>query len=346
MNDSELVNYLTECRKNESLARNLQFWFETCSVFKNFIILNKEKVRKKITGGKTDEDLKDIQSELLIPYLLLLDNRFEVEYEKYGMGKTRAPDFFVTFEKSASFNVEVKKIRKTPLDVEFNQCFREIGERIRTVPSDLLCRMDVISLNPDCDLIARLKISQEKIVCFAQNTIYSEKDKLSLEDSREYPVPGFEDEVTLILDKSSSKINLDHTYYYHGLKPLFFTQREFYKFRDTIFEKMGQMLPGMVNILVITSDSDTHDQHDLLEAIKSINQRLARSEESFFIKKGFKGSLDFREQSKIISAILFRNNWVSEERDRNFLWYNKIARNPLLEAIGDYLETMDIFQNG
>jgi hypothetical protein len=262
------------------------------------------------------------------------------------VGKTRAPDFSITFDKSAPFNVEVKKIRKTQLDVDFDQCFQEVGEKIRTVPSDLLCRMDVISLNPDCDLIARLKISQEKIVCFAQNTIYSEKDKLSLEDSREYPVPGFEDEVTLILDKSLSKINLDHTYYYHGLRPLFFTQKELYKFSDTIFEKMGQMLPAMANVLVITSDSDTHDQHNLLDAIKSINQLLARGEESFFIKKGFKGTLDFREQSKSISAILFRNNWVSEERDRNFLWYNKFARNPLLEAIGNYLKQMDISQNG
>ena len=41
-----------------------------------------------------------------------------------------------------------------------------------------------------------------------------------------------------------------------------------------IFEKLDQMIPGMVNILVFTSDSSTHEPGDLYMELSSINNKL------------------------------------------------------------------------
>jgi hypothetical protein len=45
-----------------------------------------------------------------------LERRFQVEYEKYGVGKQRGPDFSVTYQTHIRFDVEVTRLRGGPAE--------------------------------------------------------------------------------------------------------------------------------------------------------------------------------------------------------------------------------------
>ena len=53
--------------------------------------------------------LKDLRAELETAVLLLRDERFTLEYEKYVATKQRGQDFTVTFKTHTPFNVEVRR---------------------------------------------------------------------------------------------------------------------------------------------------------------------------------------------------------------------------------------------
>src|SRR5207247_1479704 len=44
-------------------------------------------------------------------YFLVQERQFLVEYEKYGVGKQRGPDFSVTYKTHVRFDVEVTRLR-------------------------------------------------------------------------------------------------------------------------------------------------------------------------------------------------------------------------------------------
>jgi hypothetical protein len=60
--------------------------------------------------------MKDVRAELETAVLLLRDDRFTLEYEKYAASKQRGPDFTVTFKTHTPFNVEVRRIRSVEWD--------------------------------------------------------------------------------------------------------------------------------------------------------------------------------------------------------------------------------------
>src|SRR5947207_9376737 len=60
--------------------------------------------------------MKDLRAELETAALLLRDERFTLEYEKYAASRQRGPDFTVTFKTHTPFNVEVRRIRSVELD--------------------------------------------------------------------------------------------------------------------------------------------------------------------------------------------------------------------------------------
>jgi hypothetical protein len=342
MIDSELIDYIMEGRQHFS-RDIIESWVKTSNRFKKFVYLYRDKIRSRIHNASNEEYLEDIRFELEIPYLILSDDRFEVEYEKYSTGSTRAPDFSVTFERSIEFNLEVKHIREPILGVHFEKSIQQIASRIQSLPSSLGFRLDVTTLDIAPDVVGRLESSKEEVIKCIENLIQNEESKISYDNVHEYPIKGFEDELILVLSKPSGKVNHDETSYYGGLEPVFYTQIEYRKFGDAIFEKIGQMVPNMINIIIIISKSSTHEREDLFKSIYSINKLLNQGDENLFIRKGFQGKQDFLNQSKRLSGILFRNNWIglNAVKDRNLLWCNEQADQQIPEPIKEYLRRMN-----
>ena len=121
------------------------------------------------------------------------------------------------------------------------------------------------------------------------------------------------------------------------------THREYRKFGDEICdpEHLGQMRPGMINVLAIATDGGAHDVFDLGKAIASLRALAAQGNESFFINKGFSGVTDFLTQIRRLSGVLFRSAWVEVNYASNILWNNDAAECLLPKDIGEALKGTD-----
>src|SRR5205085_2855108 len=86
--------------------------------FKAFAIRYRSKIRSKLKNVRDEAGMKDLRAELETATLLLRDERFTVDYEKYAASRQRAPDFTVTFKTHTPFNVEVRRIRSVEWDDE------------------------------------------------------------------------------------------------------------------------------------------------------------------------------------------------------------------------------------
>ncbi|MDQ3930984.1 MAG: hypothetical protein M3328_17800 [Chloroflexota bacterium] len=110
MPTSNLLPYIFT---NTRLPLAVQFahWVEVSPRFRAFAESYRDKIRKKVRGIAEPEGYRDLQAELATAYFLVLERRFLVEYEKYGAGKQRGPDFSITYKTHIRFDVEVTRVR-------------------------------------------------------------------------------------------------------------------------------------------------------------------------------------------------------------------------------------------
>jgi hypothetical protein len=256
MDNKSLIEYILEGRQHK-IELALNHWLDNSERYFAFVDIHRDKIRNKVRNAMTDDDLDDVRFELEVPYLFLINNKFTVEYEKYGSGKMRAPDFTIQYELRSEFNVEVKRIREGNFGVRYEDVIKKIINPVRRTPSSLGFSISVLHFDLNNDFINALEASAEQISCQIQNLIQREESKLSYDSSMDYPLPGFEHQIEITLSRPSGKKNLFRTSYYGGLDPIFFTNKEHLKFGDTIFEKLGQCIPGMINILFVSINSST-----------------------------------------------------------------------------------------
>lgn len=91
-------------------------WVRGSRRFKAFATSNNTKIRAKLRNVRDEDGLKNLRAELETAMLLLREERFTLEYEKYAASKQRGPDFTVTFKTHTPFNVEVRRMRKLEMD--------------------------------------------------------------------------------------------------------------------------------------------------------------------------------------------------------------------------------------
>jgi hypothetical protein len=125
MTADELLIYIFGDQPH-ALAAQLADWMALAPRFKAFVATYRDKIRKKIRGTRDAEGLRDLLLELETAYILLQEHRLIVEYEKYGVGKARGPDFAVTYKTSIVFNVEVTRMRSSDGNVASAQV-TEVG---------------------------------------------------------------------------------------------------------------------------------------------------------------------------------------------------------------------------
>ncbi|MFL5733759.1 MAG: hypothetical protein ACJ78Q_11205 [Chloroflexia bacterium] len=107
---SDLLPYIFT---NTRLPLALQFadWVQASPRFRVFAETYRDKIRKKVRQINDAEGYRDLQAELATAYFLAQERKFLVEYEKYGVGKQRGPDFSVTYKSHIRFDVEVTRMR-------------------------------------------------------------------------------------------------------------------------------------------------------------------------------------------------------------------------------------------
>lgn len=108
-----LARDLTDRDVGDPFADEMTRWLSTSPRFRSFATTYRSKIHKKIHDASGAEGLRDVRSELLAAFRLLIDRRFLVTYEAYGAGRT-GPDLTVTYRTTTTFNVEVTRLQKPP----------------------------------------------------------------------------------------------------------------------------------------------------------------------------------------------------------------------------------------
>lgn len=331
-------------------------WIGSSRRFGSFVEEYKDKVRKKVTKaqkgkGNNEEAMKDVLYELQVAYLMLRCDQFtKVEYEKYGTGKHRSPDFTVTFETGVIFNVEVKRIREGTSEIRLATWKRQMQSHVSAIPSSLALSVHILRdrLDDSDDWLNRLEKETPDIIQYikATSAIHEEKEDIPAgKNSHPHPVPGFEGEVEIVFRKPPQKSTstLD---WYGGEFPVFNTCRDYKKFSDKIVDSLGQMMPDMINVLVINTSSNTHGYLDFVKAIKKLAEMTASGKDDFFTQKDFLSVDDFLNQTGKLSGVLFISAWVPAQvngfGELDKLWLNtEASKSSLLPPeIGRALEAM------
>lgn len=100
--------------RDPTLRPDVARWAGDSRRFQTFTATYRDKIRAKLKNARDDGGMRDLRAELEAAALLLRDDRFAVEYEKYAAAKQRGPDFSVTFRTHTPFNVEVRRFRADP----------------------------------------------------------------------------------------------------------------------------------------------------------------------------------------------------------------------------------------
>lgn len=111
----DLLDYIFDSKK-PALYPEFEGWVRGSRRFKAFAISYRAKIRTKLKNARDEGGMKDLRAELETVALLLREERFTLEYEKYAASKQRGPDFTVTFKTHTPFNVEVRRIHSVELD--------------------------------------------------------------------------------------------------------------------------------------------------------------------------------------------------------------------------------------
>jgi hypothetical protein len=106
----ELLIYLFD-GKPHLLATQMGTWLASSRRFTAFVNAFHNKIRKKLRATQEMESLLDLQLELETAYLLLQERSLSIVYEPQLGGKSRGPDFAVSFTTSLLFMVEVTRLR-------------------------------------------------------------------------------------------------------------------------------------------------------------------------------------------------------------------------------------------
>ncbi|MDX1992418.1 MAG: hypothetical protein SF029_08515 [bacterium] len=111
----ELLTYLFEGNKT-AFTPEFENWVRGSRRFREFAIRYRSKIRSKLKSARDEAGLKDIRAELETAWLLLHEERFTLEYERYTALRQRGPDFTVTFKTHTPLNIEVRRMRSVELD--------------------------------------------------------------------------------------------------------------------------------------------------------------------------------------------------------------------------------------
>ncbi len=111
----DLLDYLFDGRK-PALYDEFEGWLRASRRFKAFATAYRGKIHSKLRNVRDEGGLHDLRAELAAAFLLLGEERFSLEYERYAALKQRGPDFTVTFKTHTPFSVEVRRLRGVDLD--------------------------------------------------------------------------------------------------------------------------------------------------------------------------------------------------------------------------------------
>ena len=205
----------------------LEKWLQVpdfCAFAKKY----KPKIRRKLSKT-TAEEITDSLAELEAAYLLICQ-RFEVEYEKYGGS---SPPDLTAFRGGTHLNVEVRRFRHSEDEVLLYDTTFAIKQGIEQIPSPFLVILDLgdLEVKPGQKWTPMLQVLRDKVPVIIQ-TIADQIDALMRQGEVRPDVDG---EIDLKHIYSGIKVSIcrprlktDHTHTSYSILslPILHTHRE------------------------------------------------------------------------------------------------------------------------
>lgn len=107
---------------------------------------------------------------------------------------------------------------------------------------------------------------------------------------------------------------------------------------DVVCAKLGQMMPNMINVLVVVAEDHAEAALDVASAMKRLKARAERGEASLLSRFDFRNTPDFFKYFTRLSAICVRIENGDNTSPHRIFWGNPQARQPLPPAIRAILQ--------
>jgi hypothetical protein len=137
----ELLKEIFDSKK-PAFYNEFEAWVRESRRFKAFASSYRTKIRSKLKNASDEHGLKDLRAELETASLLLREERFTLEYEKYMALKQRGPDLTVTFKGHILFNVEVRRVRSIEWDddpeARNSKLMRILTDKVGQMPAGII----------------------------------------------------------------------------------------------------------------------------------------------------------------------------------------------------------------
>ena len=320
----------------------LSKWASSISAFSDFLAANESKILKKLNGAITDEDKKDVISELDIARRFLAYPDSMVSYEPYGGADRRNPDLLVKNPAFSDFNVEVKRIRESIATKNYDECLSAIVSAFREVKSPLGVAVEAMNLDTVIDLPERLNAALPNVTDYVRSRVEHYASTLPPGKDVAESIPGFEGELELVFCHVSDKDPETPTANFTSSVPIFYKQKESFKYSDHICSALGQLRDNLANVLAILCDSTTHEPEEVCIALQEMHKRACKGDDDFFQQKKLGGAHDYLEQLKLLSAIVVCSKYFSIPNvdTPNYVWANPDAAYPLQQEALSFMAVM------
>lgn len=120
--------------------------------------------------------------------------------------------------------------------------------------------------------------------------------------------------------------------------PRFDPQYEGRRLADNVSSKLSQMLPSMMNLLVIMADHQRIGELDMGQVMNQLKQRAEQKDPQLFRRHRFRSTADFFKYYQRLSAVLLRNPGNDATGKSSLLWLNNQTKHPLPAPICTILQ--------
>ncbi len=123
-----------------------------------------------------------------------------------------------------------------------------------------------------------------------------------------------------------------------GSPPQYDPQHVNGRLMDTICDKLGQMRPGMINLLLVITSNDFFAALDVEQALAQLKARAERKEAGFLARYRFLNTADFFKYYLRLSGLLVRSISSQGKSDQLDLWVNNQAKHGLPRPLQNTLK--------
>jgi hypothetical protein len=123
-----------------------------------------------------------------------------------------------------------------------------------------------------------------------------------------------------------------------GEPPRFDPQAEGWRLAEIVGSKLSQMLPSMMNLLVIMADEQRMCELDVGQVMNHLKQRAEQKEAQLFQRHSFRDTADFFKYYQRLSGVLLRSTGQQESGKCPILWLNNQTKHPLPAPICTILQ--------